>query len=109
MVNENVDVVVKEVSPDTEDNNGRRVTEVKKKFKILGGHEICSFTLNEAVNIDDFKLASLLFYFDIPSRFAKILLNFPNSKKKKNHHYVKMTIVIFLPTVTPSCILGRLI
>ena len=81
MVNENVDAFVKEVSLDTEDNNGRRVEEVKKKFKISGGHEICPFTLNEVVNLDDFKLPSLLFCFDIPSKFAKILLNFPNSEK----------------------------
>ena len=83
MVNKNVDAIDKEVSPDIEDNNERRIEEVKKKFKISRGHKICPFTLNEAINTNDFKLASLLFYFDIPSRFAKILLNFPNSKKKK--------------------------
>ena len=34
IVNEHNDAISKVVSPDTEDNNGRRVEKVKKKFKI---------------------------------------------------------------------------
>ena len=74
IVNVNGDAVSDFVSPHTEDNNGGHVEEIKKKFKIQGGHELWPFTLNEAVKTDDYKLAVWIFCFNIISRYTKFLI-----------------------------------
>ena len=72
--NVNGEVVSDFISPHTEDNNGGHVDEIKKKFKIQGGHELWPFTLNEAVKTNDYRLAIWMFCFNITSRYTKFLI-----------------------------------